>query len=385
MRITRTEVFVLGDPQPYDENAAIRELAFVRIYTDEGIVGLSEIFAVPAAVVKAVLDGPDSYFGKLLVGTDPLTPERNWRRLYNSLAYRNRRGWAIICLGAIDVALWDIYGQVLRRPVHELLGGVERSKNQVWNDVQRTSVVPYCTLSTTRRDRDTVLSVQLAMVERVRELGYRAIKVEPLESSPRTIIDLATAARRAIGPDVMLAVDVGYLWNDVGLAVRVADALAELDVLFLETPFPTDSLPAYATLSGKTTLRIAAGEHSVTRWEMLDLMDRGGCTVVQPYMTTVGGLTEAKRVVELAESRGVLVCPGNWSSQVLGAATVHLAAVSPITPAIEFAPAEVYGSPLRKALQDIGLPVVSGTIAIPTAPGIGVHLPDDLVAHYRIA
>ena len=82
------------------------------------------------------------------------------------------------------------------------------------------------------------------------------------------------------------------------------------------------------------------------------MMDRGGVQVCQPYMTTCGGLTEAKRIVELAQARGALVCPGNWSTQVLGAATVHLAAYSPITPVIEFSPSQIYWSPLRKAIQD---------------------------------
>jgi L-alanine-DL-glutamate epimerase-like enolase superfamily enzyme len=159
--------------------------------------------------------------------------------------------------------------------------------------------------------------------------------------------------------------------------------LEELGVFFLETPFPVDSLEAYARLAAKAALPIAAGEHTTTRWEFLALMEHG-VQVVQPYMTTVGGLTEAKRVVDLALPRGVRVCPGNWSSQVLGAATVHLAAVSQITPLIEYAPAQIYWSPLRKALQDVGLPVVDGAIAHPTSPGIGVEVPDDLIRHFRI-
>ncbi len=284
MKIAKTTVFVLGDPPPpgpVDER--IEALAFLRIETDEGIGGLSEIFAVPPGVARAVLDGPDSFFGRLL------------------------------------------------------------------------------------RDR-----------------GYRAVKVEPMESAPETIVELARLARAELGPDRLLCVDVGYLWNDVGTALRVAERLAEHDVFFLETPFPVDALDAYRRLSAGTRLRIAAGEHTVTRWEFLDLMDWGGVTVAQPYMTTVGGLSEAKRVVDLAQPRGVLVCPGNWSTGVLGAATVHLAAYSPITPIFEFVAPEAYWSPLRRAIAEVSLPVVDGAIQLPTAAGIGVDLPDDLVAHFRV-
>ena len=122
----------------------------------------------------------------------------------------------------------------------------------------------------------------------------------------------------------------------------------------------------------------------MTRWEFLNMMDQGGVTVVQPYMTTCGGLTEAKRIVELAVPRGALVCPGNWSTQILGAASVHLAAYSPITPFIEFAPAEVFESPLRRELQNAGFPVKNGAIALPERPGIGYQLPAEIVKAFRI-
>jgi L-alanine-DL-glutamate epimerase-like enolase superfamily enzyme len=126
------------------------------------------------------------------------------------------------------------------------------------------------------------------------------------------------------------------------------------------------------------------GEHGVSRWEFLDMMDRGKVAVVQPYMTTCGGLTEAKRIVDLALARGAVVCPGNWSTQILGAASVHLAAYSPITPFIEFAPAEVFDSPLRNELQLAGLKVNGGLIDFPSEPGIGYRVPEELFLKYQI-
>jgi L-alanine-DL-glutamate epimerase-like enolase superfamily enzyme len=387
MKITRSEVFVLGDPPPPDEETEgrIGSLAFLRIHTDEGIVGLSEVFAVPPGVVKAVLDGPDSFFGRSLVGEDPITPEHLRTRLYNGMMHGNRRGWAVICIGAVDVALWDIYGKAVGRPVYELLGGAERSRYQVAHgSTDGKAVIPYCTIVSRKWDPESVLREQVERAITLRAAGFRAIKVEPMMSTPETVVELARRTREAIGPDAILAVDVGYLWNDIGVAADVCRRLAEHDVMFLETPFPVDSIEAYAALSRSSPVRIAAGEHTVTRWEFLDLMDRGGVLVAQPYMTTCGGLSEAKQIVDLAQARGALVCPGNWSTQVLGAATVHLAAYSRITPVIEFAASQIYWSPLRKAIQDVGLPVVDGAISLPTAPGIGIDLPSDLIARFRI-
>jgi len=225
---------------------------------------------------------------------------------------------------------------------------------------------------------------QISRAEQLATLGYRAFKVEPMMSTPQDVVELARRFRRTLGHEVALMVDVGYLFNDVPTAVRVCRQLEELDLTFFETPFPVDSVEPYAKLAAKTSIPLAMGEHGVTRWEFLEMMDRGSVTVVQPYMTTCGGLTEAKRIVELALPRGVLVCPGNWSTQILGTASIHLAAYSPITPFIEFAPAEVYDSPLRRSLQDAGFPVHNGVIAPPDRPGIGYDLPEELIEAFRM-
>jgi L-alanine-DL-glutamate epimerase-like enolase superfamily enzyme len=210
-------------------------------------------------------------------------------------------------------------------------------------------------------------------------------------SSPKMVIELARHVRKAIGPERTLMVDVGYLFHDVPTAARVCRQLAELDVFFFETPLPVDvpavDVPeAYSRLAALSPIPLAMGEHGVTRWEFREMVERGGVQVVQPYMTTCGGLSEAKRIVEMARERGVLVCPGNWSTQILGAATVHLAAYSPITPFIEFAPAEVYASPLRQALQDAGFPVRDGAISLADRrPGIGYELPDDIRRRFALS
>ncbi|MBI2191801.1 MAG: mandelate racemase/muconate lactonizing enzyme family protein [Planctomycetes bacterium] len=386
MKITRVEVFVLGDPPglPGEGAARVTALPFVRVHTDEGLSGVAEVFSVPPGVARAALDGPDSFFGRQLVGEDPMPPERLRVRLYDSLLHGNRRGWSIICLGAAEVALWDIFGQALGRPVWQLLGTAERSPHQTWSEAQRQEAVPYCTIVSDHMEPDRLVREHLERIERLRAEGFRAFKVEPMRSSPQTVVELARQARRLLGPEPVLCVDVGYLWNDVGMALDVAERLAELGVYFLETPFPVDSLEAYARLAARSPVRIAAGEHTVTRWEFLDLMDRGGCLVVQPYMATCGGLSEAKRIVELAQPRGVLVCPGNWSTHVQSAATVQLVATSPISPIFEYVPAQVYDSPLRRALQEIGLPVVRGGIRFPGSPGIGVRLPEHLIQGFRV-
>jgi L-alanine-DL-glutamate epimerase-like enolase superfamily enzyme len=303
--------------------------------------------------------------------------------MWDALMHTNRRGWEIIILGALDVAIWDIYGQMLKQPVWQLLGGIQRGPFQstVGSTVE---VTPYCTLVSDVWGGEAMFSQQVARAESLASMGYRAFKVEPMMSSPHDVVELARRCRKAIGDELALMVDVGYLFNDVPTAVRVCRELEELNLSFFETPFPVDNPEPYAKLAAKTCIPLAMGEHGVTRWEFLDMMDRGSVTVVQPYMTTCGGLTEAKRIVELALPRGAQVCPGNWSTQILGAASVHLATYSPITPFIEFAPAEVFESPLRRELQSAGFPVINGAINIPTKPGIGYQIPEDVLTAFRM-
>ena len=397
MKIVSTEIFVLADPPPGHEETSyqlpspgawpprIRELACLRIHTDEGVSGLSEIFSVPAGVAKSVLDGPESFLGRHLVGEDPIPPERLWKRLYDTVLHSNRRGWQMICIGAVDVALWDIFGKALGRPVWQLLGGSERANHQVLEETKgERSVIPYCTIVSDAWDRETVLRQQIERLGHLKSLGFRGMKIEPMRSPRETIVELSRRAREALGLEGILCIDVGMMWSDVGAALDVLERVKEHDIYFFETPFPADSVEAYRRLTPVAPIRIAAGEHTVSRWEFFDLIDRGGLHVVQPYMTTVGGLSEAKRVVEHAQPRGVLVIPGNWSTQILGSASVHFALWSPISPLIEYAPADIYPSPLRREIQRLAFPVVNGAIAPPTAPGIGIELPEDLIAHFRI-
>lgn len=385
LTITRLETFVIGDDCEVDpDKGGVEPLACLRVHTDDGLVGFSEVFRVPPGVVRSTVGGSETHFGRLLIGQQITHPERLWQHVWDSLIHTNRRGWQVIVLGALDVAIWDIYGQALQKPVWELLGGAQRGPFQTHRETCANRVVPYCTIVSDVWGGEPMFSQQTRRIEQLLELGYRAFKIEPMMSTPADIVELARRTRALLGPGPSLMVDVGYLFNDVPTVSRICRELEELGVFFFETPFPVDSPEPYARLASQTLIPLAMGEHGVTRWEFLDMMDRGRVSVVQPYMTTCGGLTEAKRIVDLAVPRGALVCPGNWSTQILGAASVHLAAYSPVTPFIEFAAAEVFESPLRKELQERGLPVKNGEIEFPMASGIGYQFSDQLVEKYRI-
>src|SRR5438046_1101546 len=143
MKITRLDTFVIGDgPEIDPDKGGIVPVAIVRVHTDAGLSGLSEGFRVPVGVTVATVGGPETYFGQLLIGQELTHPERLWQHLWDSFLHTNRRGWEIIILGALDVAMWDIYGQALNQPVWQLLGGSQRGFFQTHADTQTTGVMP---------------------------------------------------------------------------------------------------------------------------------------------------------------------------------------------------------------------------------------------------
>ncbi|MCY2967212.1 MAG: mandelate racemase/muconate lactonizing enzyme family protein, partial [Planctomycetota bacterium] len=276
MKITRLETFVIGDgPEIDPDQGGIEPMACLRIHTDEGLIGLAEVFRVPPGVVQATVGGPQSHFGKLLLGREIIHPEQLWQHMWDALIHTNRRGWQVIILGALDVALWDLYGQMLDQPVWRLLGGVQRGPFQSSAETSTTHVVPYCTLVSDVWGGEPMFRQQVARAETLAGLGYRAFKIEPMMSSPRDVVELARRFRKTLGSAPTLMVDVGYLFHDLPTAERVARELAEFDIYFFETPFAVDSPEPYARLAAKCDIPLAMGEHGVTRWEFLDMMDRG--------------------------------------------------------------------------------------------------------------
>jgi len=387
LKITKLDIVVIGDGTDIDpDRGGVEPLPLLTVETDDGVTGLSEMFRVPAGVARSVLVGDDSFFGSQVLGQEIIHPEALWNRLYNNMMHSNRRGWVIRCLGALDVALWDIYGKTQGLPVYELLGGAERNpfRPEPETPSRDLHITPYATIVSDSWDAEVVLTQQIERCEQLAAQGFKAFKVEPMYSSPETAIELVRRARSCLGAEPMLAIDVGYSYDDHLTALLVAQGVEAFDVGFFETPFPVDLPDAYARLSGATRIPLAMGEHSATRFEFINMMDRGGVTVCQPYANNVGGITECKRIVDLARARGATVVPGNWSTQILGMANAHVAAYSPVTPYVEFAPASVYASPLRTEIEALGLPVKDGRMPLPSEPGIGIELPHDLIEHFTL-
>jgi L-alanine-DL-glutamate epimerase-like enolase superfamily enzyme len=388
MKITRIDCHVLLVPD-YDPGAcsSAQDDLVVEVYTDSGLVGVGETDTNPWIARECIRARGTHCMGlgleEMLLGADPLEPEALWRRLYAGSKMTGRRGVLISAMGAIDMALWDIWGQALGVPIYQLLGGAAQPQ-----------VTPYASLLPNGRTLAEYRTSLVDKLRRARALGYKAAKLEICTSGPYShnglqesddaIVDIVAECRAAVGPHMVLMVDVAYAWSDAKRALRVLRRLEPYDLFFLETPLDIDDLAGHAYLHAHSPLRIAAGEWQNTHFEFLDLADRGLVDVLQPDVGRVGGFTAARRVCQIAADRGRLVVPHCWKSAIGIAASVHLAAASHCCPYVEFLPAELCESPLRAALVTEDLRVVDGRIALPTGPGLGIALNRDAIAKYRV-
>lgn len=388
MKITDIECHVLLVPDVNEEaTSSAQDDIVVLVHTDEGLTGIGETDVNPW-IARACIEAPGTHtmgrgLKEMLIGESPLEPERLWEKLYTGSAMNGRRGALICAMGALDMALWDIRGKAEGKPCWQLLG-----------EAAKESITPYASLQPSGSTIEEYKSSLMEWACRAQELGYRAAKLEVTLGGPYNhdglrapddkITDIVAACRSAVGDDFTLMVDVQYTWTDADVALQTLKDWKDLDIFFVETPLQIDHLQGYARLHNEAPMRIAAGEWQNTRFEFAELMDVGLVDVAQPDVGRVGGLTEARRVCEMAKARNRLIVPHCWKTAISITATAHLAAVTPHCPYIEFMPADLCDSLLRKELAADPLEIINGTIPLPDKPGLGVELNWDALERFEV-
>ena len=374
MKITDVEAVVLRQ-EAVNEGIAdgSQDDLVILISTDEGITGIGEVDSAPEAV-QALVHQRGSHavatgLRDALIGEDPLDVERLWDRMYRSVIYVGRRGIAIHAISGIDIALWDLKGKALGKPVCELLGTPVRDR-----------VRAYASMLMPDTPEETA-----ARVTALRDQGFTAVKLGwgPLGRDAEHDVKLAAAAKEAggEGTEIMIDAGLGYV-ADAARAIRVARELEELGIYWLEEPFEPDEYEAYAELADTVDITVAAGEQDVTRWGFRELIERGHVDLVQPDVTRCGGITETLRIAELAREHGLPTVPHAWKSGIIKAASLHVNAVLPDALFQEYCVAD---TEINTRLTQQRLPLeADGCIAIPTAPGLGVDLDPDVFESLRV-
>ncbi|MGH1482622.1 MAG: mandelate racemase/muconate lactonizing enzyme family protein [Geminicoccales bacterium] len=389
MKITDVETHVLLAPN-YDPSftSSAQDSFLVLIHTDEGLTGLGESDVNPW-IAKACIEAPGTHtmglcIKDLLIGADPTDIDGLWRKLYVATAMNGRRGAVVHAIGAVEMALWDLKGKALGKPICDLLG-----------PIRDDPVIPYASLQPAGATFEAYRDALCQSAEKAKALGFKAVKSEVTMNGPYAHHGLAesydrhtevvAAVRKTLGPDITLMVDVQYLWDDAATALSVIKDWAEFDIFFLETPIWPDYLDECAKLVEQAPMPIASGEWLATRHEFEELMDRGKIDVAQPDVGRVGGLIETKAVCDMAAERGLIIVPHCWKTGVSISATAHMAFTTPHCAFIEYLPPELCVETLRKELVAEELTLVDGTIARPTKPGLGVELNQAAVDAYKVA
>ncbi len=336
----------------------------VEVVTDEGLTGIGSAFT-SAHLVEAALQ----VLRPLYSGESAIEPERVSEKLHQHTFWQGRGGTITHAISGIDIALWDIFGQVTGQPVGRLLGGRYRER-----------VKPYASL---------LMTEPAALAERLHEVkaqGFRAFK---LGWGPFGRVDAATdeaivrAARDAIGPDCELMIDAGasdaywragYKW-----ALRTAHMLAGYDVVWFEEPLPPDDLDGYVALRRAAPLPIAGGEVLTRRQSFQPWLSAGAFDIVQPDVTKVGGISEERRIAWMAADHQILFVPHGWNTALGLAADLQLVSAMAATPWVEY----LTGAPYIDALVAEPWQLdKDGMLPIPTGPGLGIRLDPDAVERF---
>lgn len=371
MKITEVRPLLLSQVYTDDEvwgwsggQVRVWHSALVQIFTDKGIYGLGEMGTghyLPEAA-RSICDA----ISPMLIGQDPFEIEVLQRKLYRLGANWGRRGLAMGVISGIEIALWDLKGKALGLPVHSLLGGKRRDRVRAY--ASGGMAQPLASLQ--------------EEVAGYRERGFTAVKVRGGHSKDRDV-EIAAAARAGAGPDmdVMLDAGQGYVpepWS-VREAIDVSQALAELDIFFLEEPVSTDDIESYAQVRTASAVQIAGGENGCSIYEFKALIDANAMDILQPDVTHAGGISEVKRIAEYAALFGKPIAPHVFRTGISLSAHLHLLANIPNALICEY---QQIANNLREELLIEPIDMVSGDLIVPDLPGLGVEITDDILEKY---
>ena len=330
----------------------------VEIVTDNGLVGWGE--------GSGDLSG--SAAQAHIVGRSPFDYGAIWHAL-------SEAGVSPRAISGVDIALWDLMGKALEMPVYQLLGGKVRDKIKCYASGL------FC------KDRSDVTQMLVDEAKGYVDLGFPAMKMK-IGFGEAYDVKNVTAIRKAIGDDVLFAVDAncGY---DVGTAIDVGRKIAENDLFWYEEPLPSDDVHGYLEVKQAMPMRIAGAEALAGRWAFRRLIQERALDIVQPDISIAGGFTECRNVAAMASANYVRVLPHMWGGHIRLAATVHWQATIPDAPdVLNSIPSlfeyDMTENGLRTELAVEPLQAVDGELAVPDAPGLGIEIDREVLAKYAV-
>lgn len=340
-----------------------REYSIVRIRTDQGLDGWGFAYGGNRSGHLVTAFVRDFYRDHLL-GCDPRAVEDLWDRMYRDAVLLGRKGAAVRALSAVDLALWDLVSQSAGLPLYRALGGtfVETvacyaSGGYYWPD----------------RDPMTVTDEVAAYVE----AGFTAVKIKVGRLDQRVEVDRATKARAAIGDHTLLMMDANNAWPDAATAIHAIRGLEAADPFWVEEPLMPDDVAGHAAVRAAVNVAVATGEIEATRWGFASLLEHGAVDMIQPDATVLGGITEFRRVLALAEAHSVPAYP-HWMHHI----HASLVAAFPAAVMVEyFWDRSVLN--LEAIIQN-PIKATAGRLQVPQELGIGIAFDEGAIKRFAV-
>jgi D-galactarolactone cycloisomerase len=338
-----------------------RDAVLVKVETGDGLVGIGEAHhsKSPTVIEKLI----NANLRPILLGKDPLQIEGLWQLLYSQVASTHGPGAAgVTAISGVDIALWDLLGKALGQPLYILLGGKCRERIRAY--------VGGLTLGWKRSEE------LVEEANRYAKAGFTALKLR-IGRGVEEDAEAVRAVREGLGDGVDLMADANTRYASAKEAIKLAERLAELDILWLEEPFPPDRLALYRALARHARVPIAAGENHFTRFGFQPLIQWGLIDIAQPDVTKSGGITELRKIAAMADAWGISFAPHIYPSGIGMAAALHLLISVPNALIAEYEPSE--GNPLLAALLKNPIRAVDGFLEPPEGPGLGIEIDEGFV------
>ena len=371
MKITKVEAIEVRLPETEveDKASSAQDACIIKIYTDEGIVGIGEVNSSPH-VAKAVIEASFSSIaasglGRLLIGMNPLDIEVINEKLYQASFYYGRRAVVAHTIGGIDIALWDIAGKCYKQPVYQLLGGAFHKRIRAYaSDLFGPDGRATC-----------------EKAKRWVNQGFTAMKFgwRPMGESEKLDLELVEGARLGAGDENDVLIDAGCCWDTRTAKTRTRQ-FEQYHPLWLEEPLQQDNLEGYRELRQMSNIPIAAGEGEAGIYAWRDLIERGCIDIAQIDLAR-NGFTASKKIADMAESRGLRVVNHFWSTPINLAAGLHWLATRKTAFIFEYYAEE---NPIRTQLTKQYIKAIDGFVTVPEEPGLGVELNEEIVNRYRL-
>ncbi|NOG69388.1 mandelate racemase/muconate lactonizing enzyme family protein [Roseicella sp. DB1501] len=375
MRIAsvRTHVLEAALAAPFAYSRAwygTRMAMLVEIETACGLTGWGECYG-PAWMTEAVVRSVAPW----LIGEDPLRTEWIWQEVYARLRDHGQKGVVIEGLSGIDIALWDLKGKHFGVPAHRLMGGPLRSE-----------VHAYATGLYRRREGDPLAYLAEEAAGYAAE-GFHAVKLK-VGFGVAEDAAIARAVREAIGPDIGLMVDANHAYDAVA-AIELGRRIAPLGIGWFEEPVPPEDLDGYRAVRAALPIPIAGGECEFTRLGFREVLASRAMDIIQPDTCAAGGLSECKKIADMAAAFGIRYNPHVWGTGIGLAASLQLMAVLPTHTPTSLAPAEPVFEfdrtehPIRQAILRAPIEHVGGVVRIPQGPGLGIEIDRAALDRFR--